>query len=114
MKLKEAKNYKILWDLNPQEDPLNKETEIKTKEQFDELNNYTRKRKDTGYFYIDVWNLQARLNFFYIANKKGSGTSEVIDDFELTDDDIDHISINVSGWYPAKAKLLEKIKGYLK
>jgi hypothetical protein len=112
MKLLETSKYKILWGMTPESDPTMKETEIASREEFEKYKEMLEGRKGTGYFYIDVWNMQARLAFYHMDGE-GQGRSETIEDFQLTEKDIDHVWINRSGWYPVIGKTLQKIQNRL-
>jgi hypothetical protein len=115
MKLKEVKNNPeimahLRWDLTPQTANIGS-YEINCQEDFNRLNKLLSE-KAGYYFYVDVWNCQARLALMH--NKAdGSGTIQTIEDFEspLLEKAVEAVgSITTSGWYPLSRRLKTLLK----
>lgn len=124
MKVKELKDFvedkTIHWDMTPQSAREGVDgVEIISKEELEELNKKIEERIGV-YFYVDVWNMNARLGIF--ENKKHGGTSRVIENFdnlEISEDMLEGCihdvggALNISGHYPINEKVKEKLKDHL-
>lgn len=113
MKLSEIRNNpeilaNLRWDLTPQSASITGYT-LTSQADFDRLNELLAK-KAGYYFYVDVWNCQARLVLMHnYAN--GNGQAEVIEDYdnvELLEDAVD--CITCSGHYPITAELEDDLR----
>lgn len=113
MKLSEIKNNpeilsNLRWDLTPQTASITGYT-LTSQADLDKLNELLAK-KAGYYFYVDVWNCQARLALMHnYAN--GNGRAEVIEDYdniELLEDAVD--CITCSGHYPITAELEDDLR----
>ena len=103
---------KLRWDLTPQTGTISS-CEINNQADLDRLNKLYEE-KAGYYFYVDVWNCQARLALMQnLAD--GNGKSEIVEDFDssLLEKAVYKAggSITTSGWYPLStclARLLMK------
>jgi hypothetical protein len=113
MKLEEIKNNpeimnQLRWDLTPQTASVGNHGsyEITCQGDIDRLNELL-KEKAGYYFYVNVWDCQARLALMY-NNSGGGGRSDIID-FEspLLEKAVYQAGgmINLSGWYPLNKQL---------
>jgi len=96
---------KIRWDLTPQTANISG-TFIESQADLERYNKLAAE-KVGYYFYVDVWNCQARLALMH--NFQGGGRSEVIEDFDspLLARSVESAGgwINMSGWYPINSRL---------
>lgn len=104
MKLQDLNEIEIRWDLTPQKVGELLNVEFSTKAEWDEIQRLTKELAGR-YFYIDVWNCQARLMLMEL-DERGSGKAEVVEQDVISEDDmIEAIeahggAINISGYYP--------------
>lgn len=114
MKFEEIKSNseilaKLRWDLTPQNSsgPYGGTWEISSQADFDKFKVFL-KTVEGYYFYVDVWNCQARLGLAE-NNSQGGGKMEIISDFEspLLEKAVYQVggSITTSGWYPLSKSL---------
>jgi hypothetical protein len=122
MKLIEVKNNpeilaQLRWDLTPQNSMVTNTSDgtmyiVEKQEDFDKLNQLLTEKKGY-YFYVDVWNCQARLGLAY-NDGGGGGKMEIINDFEspLLEKAVYQAggSITTSGWYPLSKQLVTLLK----
>lgn len=92
----------ILWDRKPSD--YAGTVNIESDADFQRLKEETK--ANTGcYFYIDVWNCQARLALYEDLGA-GSGNTHIIENPPLSEEDMARAvyvaggAINISGWYP--------------
>ena len=113
MKLSEIRNNpeilaNLRWDLTPQSASITGYT-LTSQADFDRLNELLA-QKAGYYFYVDVWNCQARLVLMHnYAN--GNGQAEVIEDYdnvELLESSVD--CITCSGHYPITVELEDDLR----
>src|SRR5690554_2885193 len=113
MKLSEIRNNpeilaNLRWDLTPQSASITGYT-LTSQADFDRLNELLA-QKAGYYFYVDVWNCQARLVLMRnYAN--GNGRAEVIEDYdnvELLEASVD--CITCSGHYPITTELEDDLR----
>jgi len=107
---------KIDWKKDPQDSFGTRE--ITSQEGLEE---YQRKSEETDeyYFYVDVWNIKARLGVMH--DEGATAKSEVVDEEEygLTKEELEDAvesqggTINMSGHYALTQKLKEKVKSEL-
>ncbi len=104
----------LRWDLTPQtmSPGKNGTYEVNGPEDFERFKQLLAEK--AGYFfYVDVWNCQARLALMK-NDEDGGGKSEVITDFEspLLRSAVYQVggSITTSGWYPLSSRLKNLLK----
>ena len=116
MKLQDVKNNpeilgKLRWDLTPQTGNISS-FEVNSQEDVDHLKALLA-GKAGYYFYVDVWNCQARLALMHNL-PDGGGKSEIITDFHsaLLEKAVEAAGgmINMSGWYPLSRALERMVK----
>ena len=117
--IEKVKNKEITlrWDLTPQKYSAGiEEVEISSQEDIDKLQKIIALR--TGcYFYIDVWDMKARL-FLACNDKEGNSKAEAVENIPLSisyEDLINAVeeaggAINRSGWYPINDKIEALLK----
>lgn len=112
MKLEELKGKKILWGMTPKvalaDFTIRSDADFRAYEE--------RQKQLVGYyFYIDVWNMTARLAV--MENKIGSARSSIVDlkGTTITESDL-HTAIrmaggfiNLSGHYPISKHIMQKL-----
>jgi hypothetical protein len=113
MKLSEIRNNpeilaNLRWDLTPQTSSITGYT-LTSQADFFRLNELLA-QKAGYYFYVDVWNCQARLALMHnYAN--GNGRAEIVEDYdnvELLEASVD--CITCSGHYPITAELEDDLR----
>ena len=115
MKFEDIKNNKeimgkLRWDLTPQTANI-VSYEVNSPEDFERLKQLL-KSLEGYYFYVDVWNCQARLALMK-NDEDGGGRSEVIDfDSPLLRSAVYQAGGNIttSGWYPLSTRLVSLLK----
>jgi hypothetical protein len=118
MKLQEIKNNPeimahLRWDLTPQNSGFPNGTwEVNSQADIDAMNQFLKTREGY-YFYVDVYDCQARLALMQ-NTVTGAGTMHAIEDFEsaLLEKAVYQVggSITTSGWYPLSRQLISLLK----
>jgi hypothetical protein len=119
MRLSEIKSNKeitskLRWDLTPQTASVSSDGSYAINNQAD-MDRLTKllAEKAGYYFYVDVWNCQARLALMY-NNAEGGGRSEIITDFDspLLAKAVEEAGgwINQSGHYQLSDRLTKLLK----
>jgi hypothetical protein len=102
---------KLRWDLTPQTGNISG-YEINNQADMDRLKALLAE-KAGYYFYVDVWNCQARLALMQNL-PDGGGRKEIITDFDspLLAKAVEEAGgwINQSGWYPLSNRLIKLLK----
>lgn len=115
MNLTGCQGKNIHWDLTPQKAAI--EGEVSTLEEFERIREQLRAMAG-AYFYIDVWNCQARLALIE-QNEHGTGRAATIEQVLIDDAEMQQAisdqggMINLSGHYALPLPLQERIRTYL-
>jgi hypothetical protein len=105
---------RLRWDLTPQTASVGENGTFVVNSQEDlERFKQLRAEKAGSYFYVDVWNCQARLALM-TQDALGNGKIEVVSDFHspLLEKAVYQAGgcITTSGWYPLNKQLISLLK----